>query len=80
MSSYIYQLGELNEWSKKTNTELATHIPLIIRVPWITQSTGARTTVKIELVDLLRTGTSTTCIVLHPRKLTRFKMYPDDLN
>jgi len=24
------QLGELNEWSKKTNTELATHVPLLI--------------------------------------------------
>lgn len=55
MLHLVRQLGELNEWSKKTNTELATHIPLIIRVPWMTQSTGARTTVKIELVDLLRT-------------------------
>ena len=46
------QLGELNEWSKKTNTELATHIPLLIRVPWIKASVGARTKVKMELVDL----------------------------
>ena len=30
-----YQLGELNQWSKKTNTELATHVPLIVRVPWL---------------------------------------------
>ena len=27
-----YQLGELNEWSKKTDTELATRVPMIIRV------------------------------------------------
>lgn len=47
--------GELNEWSKKTNTELATHIPLLIRVPWIKSSVGARTKVKVELVDLYRT-------------------------
>lgn len=49
------QLGELNEWSKKTNTELAVHVPLIIRVPWLSNSIGARTTVKIELVDLYKT-------------------------
>eukprot|EP01047_Picozoa_sp_COSAG01_P038039 COSAG01_NODE_3062_length_6651_cov_63.810745_2_plen_226_part_00 len=46
---------ELNEWSKKTNTELATHIPMIIRVPWAANSIGARTTIKLELVDLYRT-------------------------
>jgi hypothetical protein len=50
-----WQLGELNEWSKKTNTELATHIPLIIRVPWKTAAVGVRTTVKIELVDMYKT-------------------------
>ena len=31
-SDHGYQLGELNQWSKKTNTELATHVPLLIRV------------------------------------------------
>jgi iduronate 2-sulfatase len=50
-----YQLGELNEWSKKTNTELAVRIPLMIRVPWKTESAGQRTEVKAELVDLYRT-------------------------
>ena len=50
-----WQLGELNEWSKKTNTELATHIPLLIRVPWKTNSIGKKTNIKIELVDLYRT-------------------------
>merc|ERR1712217_578851 len=50
-----YQLGELNEWSKKTNTELATHIPLLMRVPWKTASIGKRTIVKAELIDMYRT-------------------------
>lgn len=54
-SDHGYQLGELNEWSKKTNTELAVHIPLIIRVPWKRASLGQRTTVKAELVDMYRT-------------------------
>lgn len=50
-----YQLGELNEWSKKTNTELATRVPLIIRVPWMHRSIGQRTKAMVELVDLYRT-------------------------
>eukprot|EP00039_Didymoeca_costata_P011426 m.160533 g.160533 ORF g.160533 m.160533 type:complete len:713 (+) comp15169_c0_seq2:37-2175(+) len=50
-----YQLGELNEWSKKTNTELATRVPLIIRVPWLQSSAGKRTKVYAELVDIYRT-------------------------
>eukprot|EP01065_Artemidia_motanka_P032589 TRINITY_DN39569_c0_g1_i1.p1 TRINITY_DN39569_c0_g1~~TRINITY_DN39569_c0_g1_i1.p1 ORF type:complete len:505 (+),score=154.33 TRINITY_DN39569_c0_g1_i1:54-1568(+) len=50
-----YQLGELNEWSKKTDTELATRVPLIIRVPWKKASVGKRTQVKAELIDLYRT-------------------------
>jgi len=54
-SDHGYQLGELNEWSKKTNTDLATRVPLIIRVPWKTESVGARTAVRAELVDLYRT-------------------------
>ena len=54
-SDHGYQLGELNEWSKKTNTELATHVPLIIRAPWKGASAGQRTAVRAELVDLYRT-------------------------
>eukprot|EP00038_Savillea_parva_P000752 m.98441 g.98441 ORF g.98441 m.98441 type:complete len:681 (-) comp10258_c0_seq1:18-2060(-) len=54
-SDHGYQLGELNEWSKKTDTELAVHVPLIVRVPWKTQSIGQRTTVKAEIVDMYRT-------------------------
>ena len=54
-SDHGYQIGELNEWSKKTNTELATRVPLIIRAPWKAASIGARTAVRAELVDLYRT-------------------------
>lgn len=50
-----YQLGELNEWAKKTNTELCTHVPLLIRVPWKGASVGKHTAVKAELVDIYRT-------------------------
>jgi len=50
-----YQLGELNEWSKKTNTELAVHVPLLMRVPWKLKSLGKRTQVKAELIDMYRT-------------------------
>ena len=50
-----YQLGELNEWSKKTNTELAVRVPLMIRAPWKPAAAGARTSVRAELVDLYRT-------------------------
>ena len=34
------------------SAELATHIPLLIRVPWKTASVGKRTKVKMELVDM----------------------------
>ena len=54
-SDHGYQLGELNEWSKKTTTDLATRVPLMIRAPWKTASIGARTDVRAELVDLYRT-------------------------
>ena len=54
-SDHGYQLDELNEWTKMTNTELATHVPLLIRAPWAAASVGQRTSVKAELVDLYRT-------------------------
>ena len=50
-----YQLGEGNEWSKKTDTELAVRVPLIVRVPWKTATAGTRTDVRAELVDIYRT-------------------------
>jgi len=50
-----YQLGELNEWSKKTDTELATRVPMMIRVPWKTNAVGKRSSVRVELVDMFKT-------------------------
>lgn len=50
-----YQLGELNEWSKKTNTELSARVPMILRVPWKSGAIGQRSSVAIELVDMYRT-------------------------
>lgn len=55
MTDHGYQLGELNEWNKKTNTELATHVPFMIRVPWKNNSIGKQTLARAELVDLYRT-------------------------
>ena len=55
ISPHRYQLGELNEWSKKTNNELAVRVPLIIRAPWKTAAVGQHTNVRAELVDLYRT-------------------------
>jgi len=35
-----WQLGEHGEWHKFTNFELAARVPLIVRVPWKTNSVG----------------------------------------
>ena len=50
-----YQLGEHDTWAKMTNFELAVHIPLIIRVPWMTASVGQHTSVLAEMVDVFPT-------------------------
>eukprot|EP01013_Petalomonas_cantuscygni_P016724 TRINITY_DN3376_c0_g2_i1.p1 TRINITY_DN3376_c0_g2~~TRINITY_DN3376_c0_g2_i1.p1 ORF type:complete len:562 (+),score=84.73 TRINITY_DN3376_c0_g2_i1:237-1922(+) len=54
-SDHGWQLGEMNEWSKKTNTELATQVPLMIRVPWLPASHGQASDGFVELIDLYRT-------------------------
>lgn len=54
-SDHGYQLGELNEWSKKTDTELATRVPLIIRVPWKESASNRTTNSLVELVDMYKT-------------------------
>jgi arylsulfatase A-like enzyme len=50
-----WQLGEHDVWAKMTNFELGTHIPMIVRVPWILASVGQRTSVLAEAVDLYKT-------------------------
>ena len=55
LADHGWQLGEHDTWSKMTNFELGVHVPLIIRVPWKSQSAGQRTDVLAELVDLYPT-------------------------
>lgn len=43
-------------WEKRTNFELATRVPLLIRVPWLPASHGARSRALVELVDLFPTA------------------------
>eukprot|EP00039_Didymoeca_costata_P004773 m.76012 g.76012 ORF g.76012 m.76012 type:complete len:564 (-) comp12538_c0_seq2:173-1864(-) len=50
-----WKLGEHGDWSKCTNWELDTRVPLIIRAPWITSSVSARTMAMAELVDIFPT-------------------------
>eukprot|EP00730_Choanoeca_flexa_P007361 TRINITY_DN12321_c0_g4_i3.p1 TRINITY_DN12321_c0_g4~~TRINITY_DN12321_c0_g4_i3.p1 ORF type:complete len:605 (+),score=134.73 TRINITY_DN12321_c0_g4_i3:2-1816(+) len=50
-----WQLGEHDTYAKMTNFELATHIPLIVRAPHKTNSTGKSTSVLAEAVDFYPT-------------------------
>ena len=49
-----WQLGEHAEWCKQTNFELATHAPMIVRVPGLTDN-GVVTEELTEFVDLFPT-------------------------
>jgi len=49
-----WQLGEHTEWCKHTNFEVATHAPMMIRVPGLTDA-GIRTSKLTEFVDLFPT-------------------------
>ena len=49
-----YHLGEQSLWTKMSNFEAATRVPLIVRVPRQTTA-GRRTTALVELVDLYPT-------------------------
>ena len=46
--------GEHGEWDKETNFELATHVPMMVRVPGQTDQ-GIQTTALVEMVDLFPT-------------------------
>lgn len=50
-----YALGENSLYAKHTNFEMATHVPLMIRAPWIPESQGKHCSEFTELVDLYRT-------------------------
>jgi len=48
------QLGEHSEWCKHTNFEVATHAPLILHLPGVTDS-GLRSQKLVEFVDIFPT-------------------------
>ena len=50
-----WHLGEYAMWEKRTNWELGTRVPLIMRVPWLPQSVGQRSRALVELVDVYPT-------------------------
>lgn len=49
-----YQLGEHGEWCKQTNFELATHAPMMVHIPGLTDK-GIKTDQLTEFVDLFPT-------------------------
>ena len=42
-------------WEKRTVWELGTRVPLILHVPWLPHSHGARAAAPVELVDIFPT-------------------------
>jgi iduronate 2-sulfatase len=50
-----WHLGEYAMWEKRSNWELATRVPLIMRAPWLPASVGARSRALVELVDIYQT-------------------------
>ena len=49
-----WQLGEHGEWSKHTNFEIATHAPMMVHIPGLTDA-GVATEKIVEFVDLFPT-------------------------
>ena len=60
-----WQLGEHNLWSKHTNFENAVRVPLMIRVPGMTDK-GIRTNALVELVDVFPSLAELTGITVPP--------------
>ena len=54
-SDHGWSLGEHGEWQKFSNFEHGTRVPLIMRVPWLPQSKGQRSSVLAELIDVFPT-------------------------
>lgn len=50
-----WKLGEHGDWSKCTNWETDTRVPLIVRAPWLEGSAGTRSPAIAELVDIFPT-------------------------
>ena len=53
-SDHGWQLGEHAEWCKHTNFDIATHVPLMISIPGLTNE-GLRSNQLVELVDIFPT-------------------------
>ena len=54
LGDHGWQLGEHGEWSKHTNFELATHAPMMVHIPGLTDK-GIVTEKLTEFVDLFPT-------------------------
>lgn len=50
-----WHLGEYNMWEKRTLWEAATRVPMVLAVPWLPSSHGARSAAPVELVDIYPT-------------------------
>ena len=56
MSDHGFHLGEQSMWSKQTNLEAATRIPLMIRIPNMDKSIyGKKIDTIVETIDLYPT-------------------------
>ena len=65
-SDHGYSLGEGSSWEKFTNFEYGARVPLIIRAPWLPNSTGRRTEALVELSDLYPTMAELAGVPLPP--------------
>ena len=65
-----WQLGEHAEWAKTTNFEIATHAPMMVRIPGLTDS-GIVTEKLTEFVDLFPT-------LVEAAGLPQLKLCPED--
>jgi hypothetical protein len=54
-SDHGWHLGEYAMFEKRTNWELGTRVPLIMRIPWLRSSIGQRSNALVELVDIYPT-------------------------
>jgi iduronate 2-sulfatase len=59
-----WSLGEQGEWEKFTAWEAGTRVPLIVRAPWLANSSGLRVDTPAELVDVMPTLAALTGVPL----------------
>lgn len=71
-SDHGWHLGEYAMWEKRTNWELGTRVPLIMRVPWLTASVEKRSRALVELVDVYQTLCDVVGVPLPPNDTVPF--------